>query len=399
MKKSSILGLACALLVGGQALAQTTAAEVTFVEDPAQGYLFNKFHDNWFISAEGGANVLISHKDSELDLKDRIMPAAGLWLGKWFSPIVGIRVGGNFLSTKGVGDSKYSYGATGNMVGNYYETRINEFGAIADVMVNLTNWWCGYRPGRVYNATVYGGANGYWSYIKDAKGDWEKGGDRTIGLNAGLINNFNLSKHVGLYLDIRWTMLANHNDEMGGNRCAHDVAAYLGLTYNFNSTTWKAPIVPVIETIPDCSGVEAELAQAKADISRLKQEVSNLEALLADCRNNQKTEVQKVGNLCTIYYPIGVSKLTNLDRKVLAAVADQMKASNDSYLLTGWADNWTGNDNINTKLRNARVDGVIKCLVKNGVNADRLEGTINSGNRFEGEQYKTLDRCVTIEVK
>ncbi|MCH5345998.1 MAG: hypothetical protein J1E63_02745, partial [Muribaculaceae bacterium] len=61
MKKSSILGVACALLIGGQAVAQTTAATVTFVEDPAQGYLFNKFHDNWFISAEGGANVLFSH--------------------------------------------------------------------------------------------------------------------------------------------------------------------------------------------------------------------------------------------------------------------------------------------------------------------------------------------------
>ncbi|MCH5346486.1 MAG: OmpA family protein, partial [Muribaculaceae bacterium] len=332
--------------------------------------------------------------DSELDLKDRIMPAAGLWLGKWFSPIVGIRVGGNFLSTKGVGDSKYSYGATGNMVGNYYETRINEFGAIADVMVNLTNWWCGYRPGRVYNATVYGGANGYWSYIKDGKGDWEKGGDRTIGVNAGLINNFNLNKHIGLYLDIRWTMLANHNDEMGGNRCAHDVAAYLGLTYNFNSTTWSAPIVPVIEAVPDCSAIEARLQAANARINEL-------EAQLQDCLNRpvQVKEVKEEGPLATIYYPIGVSKLTNVDRKVLGAVAEVMKNDpSQNYVLTGWADNYTGTDQINVRLRQARVDGVKNYLVKSGVNAAQLDATINNGNLYgQGIQYVSLDRAVTIE--
>ncbi len=55
MKKSYLLALGCAMLAG-TAVAQN-AQEVTYVEDPAQGYLFNKFSDNWFIQGEGGVSV------------------------------------------------------------------------------------------------------------------------------------------------------------------------------------------------------------------------------------------------------------------------------------------------------------------------------------------------------
>ena len=55
MKKSLLLAFGCAMLAG-TAVAQN-AQEVTYVEDPAQGYLFNKFSDNWFIQGEGGVSA------------------------------------------------------------------------------------------------------------------------------------------------------------------------------------------------------------------------------------------------------------------------------------------------------------------------------------------------------
>ena len=92
MKKSLLLALGCAMLAG-TAVAQN-AQEVTYVEDPSQGYLINKFSDNWFIQAEGGISVGFTRDDSHRKFWDRTAPSAGLYIGKWFSPIIGARLGG-----------------------------------------------------------------------------------------------------------------------------------------------------------------------------------------------------------------------------------------------------------------------------------------------------------------
>ena len=41
------------------------AQEVTYVEDPSQGYLFNRMRDNWFIDAEGGVVYTIEGNSSD----------------------------------------------------------------------------------------------------------------------------------------------------------------------------------------------------------------------------------------------------------------------------------------------------------------------------------------------
>ena len=45
--------------------------------------------DNWFITAEGGANIYFSHKSIHRDLSDRFSPAASIYAGKWFTPVFG----------------------------------------------------------------------------------------------------------------------------------------------------------------------------------------------------------------------------------------------------------------------------------------------------------------------
>ena len=68
------------------------------------------------------------------------------------------------------------------------------------------------------------------------------------------------------------------------------------------------------------------------------------------------------------------------------------------YVLTGWADNYTGNDVINTRLRKNRVAGVEKQLLKEGVPSTQIRSTINNNNLVDlGEKYQALGRAVTIE--
>ena len=101
--------------------------------------------------------------------------------------------------------------------------------------------------------------------------------------------------------------------------------------------------------------------------------------------------------LATIYYPIGKSAISAEQKKVVAAVANVMKDNNNNYVLTGWADNYTGSEKINAKLRKDRVNGVKNALTGLGVAADRLDAQINDGNLTSfGPKSAALDRAVTI---
>lgn len=401
--KKSLIALACALFMGQGMVAQSSQ-EVTYVEDPSQGYLFNQFKDNWFVTGEGGIGIFFSPNDSYRDWKDRWEPSASLYVGKWFSPIIGLRAGVNWLKVKGLSDVK----GVGDlydepMVEGKYKQKFVHIGPVFDAMINVTNWWCGYHPGRKYNFTVYGGVGCYWTLARqyDANNkstSYKDAKDRILAARAGIINSFNVSKQVQLSLDVRFTALDNHRDEKGGdwNKTAYDLQAYLGVTYLFNKREWNAPIIPVCPEPENCDALRARLQAADARIA-------DLEAQLQACLDRPVEVVEEAAApapLATIYFPINVSKLTKEDVRVVQACAEVMKANPDTkYVVTGWADNYTGNDRINVNLRKNRAASVEKQLLKSGVPAAQFETTINNGNLVDmGEKFVALDRATTIQV-
>ena len=406
MKKATLFAAACALFLGAQSLsAQETVQEVTFVSDPTQGVLVNRMKDNWFITAEGGADFWVAPLGVHRQISDRFSPAASFYVGKWFSPVFGGRVGFSYLGLKGLADGSEWIGTLQGepLIDNRYtKTRFNEFGPVFDLMINLTNWWCGYRPGRVYNATLYAGAGAYFTYVKDydAKGEshgYKYAKDDIMALRAGLINTFNLSKHFALSIDLRATGLsALKNQEaniINWNHKSVVLQGFLGLTYKFNNTEWNAPIVPVFPEPENCDALRARLAAADARIA-------DLEAQLKDCLNRPVETVEvNNGPLATIYYPIGVSRLSRENQRVVKAIAHVMtQDTSKKYTVTGWADNYTGTDNINIRLRKNRAEGVAKLLKANGVADSQLNVTTNNGNLSDlGEKCVALDRAVTIE--
>ena len=77
-----------------------------------------------------------------------------------------------------------------------------------------------------------------------------------------------------------------------------------------------------------------------------------------------------------------------------------MKNESRNYVLTGWADNYTGNDQINVRLRKGRVETVKNEIVNQGVAESRIETKINNGELTNyGPQCASLDRAVTIHRK
>ena len=396
MKKATLLACACALFMGVAANAQEATQELQYQPDPSQGVLLNRMKDNWFITAEAGASFYIAPYGVHRAVADRFMPAASIYGGKWFSPVFGGRFGVNYLGLKGLAPSQRYIGAMPEMVNGYYKTKYAEIGPVFDLMVNLTNWWCGYKPNRVYNATVYAGAGAYFTLTRhyDAQGNSEgfKNADNDIiNLRAGLINSFRISEQMQISLDLRATGLSDLAG-VDGNRKALALQAYLGFTYNFKKRDWTAPVVPIIPEPENCDALRARLAAADARIADLEQQ-------LKDCLNRPvETVVENNGPLATVYYPIGVSRLSRENQRVVKAIAHVMTQNSDKkYTVTGWADNYTGTDNINMRLRKNRAEGVAKLLKSNGVPASQINVTTNNGNLSDlGEKCVALDRDVTI---
>ena len=414
MKKITLMALACAMFMVPSV---ASAQEVTYVEDPAQGYTFNRFQDNWFIEGLGGAGVLMSTYDREMKFGDRLGWKGNLFIGKWFSPIIGLRFGGEFNQMKGATKNN-NYSPMGvrtdraQVTNGIYEQQFNNIGIAGDVMLNVTNWWCGYRPGRFYNAIPYVGfghhwavyradkGNGDWAYEGTPKKDGVKRHARNFSGRAGLLNTFRLSEHVNLLLDLRFEMIQEHIDGWGERTWNEYPSALLGLSYKFNKTEWTAPIVPVCPsykcTDAECDALAARLAAADRKIADLERQ---LKACLDKPAPDPGKPVDTEAPLAIVYFPINVSKIVGVQNDVVNAVGDVMLDENKTYTLTGWADNYTGNDKINTRLRKDRVATVKNALVKKGVADNRLNTQIDDRNRPDadfGPKSAPLSRAVTI---
>ena len=315
--KKSFFAIACALFLGQSMVAQN---EVVLVEDPTQGVIENRFRDNWFLGVEGGIDMLNNRSNNPVARKDRFAPDAELFFGKWFSPKFGVRANLEWFQSKA-------------------EYKMNYFGGSFDAMLNLTNWWCGYNPTRVYNASVYAGAGVYGRFNKQGD-DWKYTHSPLIVGRIGLLNTFRLSDHWQFLIDLRlvgtdksMVELNNMGEGIGG-------AVLLGFNYNFGTSTWSAPVVPICPEPENCDALRARLQAADARIA-------DLEAQLKACleRPVQTVVAAPEAPLATIYFPINSYTLNRSDRNVLGAIANIMKANpKQGYVLTGYTDNYTGTD-------------------------------------------------------
>ena len=416
MKKFTLL-FALLLSAAGYSV---NAQEVTYVEDPSQGLLINKAPNNWFLDLEAGANVFMSPNDTHVDkFTNRIGGSFNLMVGKWFSPVFAVRAGASAFLAKGACDGyRHQRGDIGIRPdldfaeGGYYAQKAWYVGPQFDAMLNLTNWWMGYKPNRVYNAIFYMGGGVLFPFTKggatsnlyhnaepvanpDAK--WKYARARSLDARVGILNKFAVSKRVDILLDVRFDYIQANFDDIVDTRNGN-LNVLLGMTYNFGKTTWNGPVTAVC---PTWKYTDAEGDALAARLQAAEGKIADLEKQLRDCLNRKPEVVEKDdAPLATVYFPIGKTGITGVQGKVVNAVAEVMKESDKEYLLTGWADNYTGSDKVNTRLRKGRVANVKSALVKKGVSADRLETTINDGNLTKfGAKSASLDRAVTVQEK
>lgn len=380
---------------------------MTYVEDCSQGLLINRPQNNWFITVQGGANILFGHHDVHADINDRIGPQANIFVGKWVTPVFGFRLGASWLMPKGLTDQNGFFRKMNSGLYHdtkYYDQKFQGIGPEFDLLLNLTNWWCGYKPDRVYNAVLHGGAGAYWTFARRFNDKnqlkWDHANNTILFANVGLQNNFRVSKHVDLFVDAMFELIDFSCADGRDFAAEYTASLNAGFTYKFGKTDWNCPVTAVCPTwkYTDAEGDELVARLAQAD-----RKIKSLEQQLNDCLNKEDTRgkgraLNECEGLATIYYPINVYTLDKRDKLILNSVADVMNNNpNKNYTLTGWADNYTGTDEINVRLRERRVDGVKNYLLNRGVNASQIDATIDNSNLTDlGIQGAPLDRAVTI---
>lgn len=348
----------------------------------------NSFWSNWFIQANVAGTAFYSSQENNLNLSNSPLKGfrnnlgASVAIGKWFTPGLGLRTKVNGIWGRTVnGDDKKANAS------KYWQA--NE-----QVLFNLSNMLCGYNPDRVWNFIPYlgGGIGRNMTYNSYA-----------MGLQAGLLNEFRLSRKFALNLDLSFGM---HEPDFDGNGIANassrspkskdrDLNLEIGLTYNLGKATWnKVPDVDAINALhqSQLDALNAQLADANAENDRLNNLIKNHK-----CPEAKTVTVKEVATApVSVFFNIGKSKIAS--RKDLQNVKAMTETNKDAkFVVTGYADSKTGSASYNQKLSQKRAEAVANELVKMGVSRDNIEIVAKGG--VADLTPISYNRRATVEIK
>lgn len=374
------------LLASVSAIAQTNEGTVL-----RHKYETNTFFQNWFIGAAGGLNLYMGDYDSNIKFDKRLAPALDVSLGKWITPVSGIRLQYAGLEAKGrtenLQTNQFCNTETCSMKAN---KEFNFHNLHFDYMFNISNALCGYNEHRVWNLIPYAGFGWAQAYKGDVK-------NNEFAANFGLLNTFRLGKRVDLTLEARQLLTKDAFDgDVMGSKYDGMTSVTLGLSFKLGKTNFEK--VTRIEPI-DLTPYNDQINSLRAQNGRLASENKQLaDELLA--AKNRKVEPKTVvfASPVALFFKIGKAKLDAKGLVNLEYYANLIKSAEGKvFTIVGSADKVTGNKAYNQKLSEKRADYVYDMLInKFGVPADRLvkkaEGDTN--NRFK---QALLNRVVILE--
>lgn len=364
MYRKSFLAVAFCMLASGVAMAQ----------DSDKGSL--KSYN--FVEAQGGVQMTLT--DAKMD--KLITPAGALSFGRYFTPAVGAR-----LHVSGW-ESKSGYNDLGFYKWNYITTN-------ADLLVNLTNLACK-NKNHFLNVIFVAGIGLTTGWGND---DANTMANANMGLNmpfvwddtrlshnirAGLRLETNVTKPVGVSLEINANSLDDRFNSKYNNSDDWMVSAMLGVSFRFGHKYGKkaAPVVvkeePVVVAPKPVEEKPAPKPEPKVITRKVEKKVPVklheerfYKIREADAEGN-KAQMQRVADFLK-NYPI--AKVT----------------------VVGYADKGTGNPALNVKYAQQRADQYKKELVdKYGADASRIV-TDSKGDKVQPFAENDKNRCVIVD--
>lgn len=237
------------------------------------------FFDNSFIELQGGVNVIGAKYMGQGLGWDSVKPALALGVnwGKWFNPNFGLRLGWQGINTR---YNSKEFGGIEKNTFNYPHV---------DFMVNISNWFSGYKQTRFWDVVPYIHAG--WIFTKPQFPiAGEKNPFNCFGMGAGLYNTMRLTDKWHLTLDLRALVSTNkilgahyysHNESYSNssawNKAGYIPAAFFGVSYTFGKDSWSrvgAASVPAV-AVSTLVAENADLAKVKAANAKAEKAVVN----------------------------------------------------------------------------------------------------------------------------
>ncbi len=378
--KSTIIGV----IFSGGLFAQTESTSINEDENTDKYKVeTNHFFDNWFISGGIGASIYFGDHNRQLDIKNRIASTVDLNIGKWFTPVIGLRLGYNGGKIKGATQGPHSTGEaiTEKPFSGYwlYYSKFSYTHLHGDVLFNLKNLFGGYDSDRKIDITTYLGAG----YIATQ----DKPKEQELTLNAGLYATYKLSEPLSLALDVRQVITNDRFDGTTGQaRLDGITSATIGIVYKFNKRDWDRGSIKTVTKTIDYSSEELNKVREKADA--LEKANDALKRELAEAKNKPiPTKTQTIVDRSVLAPPLlitfGMSQ-TSLSKEArvnLGYFAKIVKSKPGIvYTITGYADKGTGSAQVNEKLSRERAQVVYDALIKEfGVNPAQLKTNFEGG--------------------
>jgi outer membrane protein OmpA-like peptidoglycan-associated protein len=341
MKIKSILAAAVLLMS-----ATAASAQATKVAEDGTKY---EFKGHTFLNLGVGAQYTLG----EAKFGKLISPNVQIGLGYQFTPVFGARIQANAWQSKGGWNGFMPAGSTTAYTNDY---KWNYVAPGIDFMFNLSNWWGGWNPKRVFSVTAFLGGGANIAFKNNEANDiaktlqsvdaynmpyiWDGTKVRFFG-RGGLEGAFRLSDAVALTIEANANLLSDkYNSKKAEKKMKADwyFNALVGLRINLGKSYNKIlPPPPAPEPEPV---VEPEPEPAPVPV------VEKVEPIRRD-----------------VFFLINKYEIRAEEAQKVKDIADYMaKYPESKVVVTGYADAGTGNDKINDRLAAQRADAVVKCL-------------------------------------
>lgn len=381
-------------------------AAVTATAQTKEKFVSEKAGDNIFISVGVGAQVRTT--DDTMDhFGSSITPKVSVSVGKWFSPVWGVR--GQVTGWKNTMYTDYNAGTIADgyqKYGDEVKFKKNYISTHADALLNLSHLIGGYNPDRIFNLSVFAGpglnfVKGYdgTKEVYTSETTWarenEKGSlQALINGSAGLLGQFNVNRFWDINVEVRGEIGASPYTKISKSYTDGAISATVGASYTFGGKKFVTCGAKV-----DQDAINAEINKYRKALADAEDELARTKNALANAQGQTKEVVKEieVAGPRAVFFQIGKSTIDDYGKVNVQLAAKIIKANPDKkYKIAGYADKATGSASFNQKLTEKRAQAVYDALIAEGVNGSQLElvGFGGTDNMFGKDK---LNRVVILE--
>ncbi|MBF0576420.1 OmpA family protein [Dysgonomonas sp. GY617] len=417
----------------------------------------NSFKDNWVFTIGGGAQTILGIDDSKGPTKDRVTFAPQISIGKYFSPIWGLRLNLTGGSLHGFNDGSYGtyvkwnhgtknymgqsvvntpgypqtsagahmltwdpswnyrwdltnpdvykenigmdgdnyYWKPGRNEGKLYMDHIRYFQVNVDFMFDLFNLVGNYNPKRFFEITPFGGI-GFYNTLSNMGSD----NIMSAGVHGGIITKFRLSDNFGLNAEFSGSVVPDSFDGQIGDKSNMDgiAQATLSLAYKFGRTDWEVAEPMDYELVNRLNDEINTLRERNAKLAAKECPTCPPPPPVVKSEPTTSSDIKFLPD--PVFFRIDKAVIDPTEWAKIDKAARYLTDHPDvNVVVTGYADKKTAYPEYNMKLSERRAKTVSQALIeKYGINPLRV--SINwSGDQIQPFKINEWNRVVIFVIE